>query len=65
VRIAEQHQRINVQVRHLMEIKLRKGSIEHLPAAVFKIEHRATLVPSKLLLICINDAGRDFVDLHQ
>jgi hypothetical protein len=53
VRIAEQHQRINVQVRHLMEIKLRKGSIEHLPAAVFKIEHRATW--------CV----KVFVDLHQ
>jgi hypothetical protein len=43
--IAERHQRINAQVRHLMEIELRKGSIVHLPAAVFKIEHRATCCP--------------------
>ena len=45
------------RIRHLMEIELRKGSIENLPAVVFKIEHHA--VPSKFLLICINDAGRE------
>ena len=53
MRIAEQHQRINALFRQLTEIELRKGSIEHLPAGVFKIEHRAT------------GALKIFVDMHQ
>jgi hypothetical protein len=36
-----------------MKIKLRKGSIEHLPATVFKIEHRQ------------RGALKIFVDMHQ
>jgi hypothetical protein len=46
------------RIRHLMEIKLRKGRIERLPAGVFKIEHGAP-VSSRFLLIWINDAGKE------